>query len=261
MDIIENLTNDWQNSGILENDIVLIHSDIRRTLFNYSKKNVIISPGIILESFIKSVGENGTLIFPTFNFNFSTHKTPFSIIDTPSEMGVLTEYARKNVHFIRTKHPVYSFAVYGKHKKIFEAADNKSAYSDDSPFGILKYLNGKIASLNLDELSSMTFYHHIEEINRVNYRYFKNFSGDYIDEFGIKSNKTFSIFVRDIQRGVKTHLNPVGELLWSEKLYSGYRHNEGTGLRVINAQKMFDFVTKEIINKNKAEGLLYRIEK
>jgi hypothetical protein len=32
-------------------------------------------------------------------------------------------------------------------------------------------------------------------------------------------------------------------------------------MRVINAQEMFDFVTTEIIQKNKAEGLLYRIEK
>ena len=252
---------DWKNSGLYEGDTVLVHSDIRRTIFNYQRRKKNISPQLILKSLIEAVGREGTLILPTFNFDFSSKASPFDIANTPSQMGILTEVARMNPNFTRTKHPVYSFAVFGKHKDVFKKAHNSHSYSEDSPFGILKRLNGKIASLNLDELKSMTFYHHIEEVNNIDYRYHKNFSGKFINDLGESSDITISIFVRNLKKGVVTHLNPAGELLWTNGLYSGYKPNEGTGMRIINAQNMFDFVTKEIINKNKAEGLLYRIEK
>ena len=57
----------------------------------------------------------------------------------------------------------------------------------------------------------MTFYHYIEEINNVKYRYFKKFSGNYIDKNQQKI-KTYSLFVRKIDQGVKTFVNPAGEL-------------------------------------------------
>jgi len=52
----------------------------------------------------------------------------------------------------------------------------------------------------------------------------------------------------------------MGELLWKEGLYKGDKPYEKSGLRVINARNLFDFVT-EIIKKGKALNLLYKIEK
>jgi aminoglycoside 3-N-acetyltransferase len=107
----------------------------------------------------------------------------------------------------------------------------------------------------------MTFYHYIEEFNKVDYRYFKNFTGDYTDANGQTYKKNYRLFVRNVDKGVMTHVNPTGELLWENKIYYGSKPGEGNGLRTAYARNIFDFVTKEIINKNKAEGLLYRIEK
>jgi aminoglycoside 3-N-acetyltransferase len=105
----------------------------------------------------------------------------------------------------------------------------------------------------------MTFYHHIEEMHAVPYRFHKEFSGNYIDWDGKESIKTYGLFVRDLDKGVLTHVNPMGELLWENGLYQGYRPKEDTGLRVISAKAMFSFVS-EFINAGKAKGLLYIIE-
>ena len=56
----------------------------------------------------------------------------------------------------------------------FKNIDNISAYSRSSPFGLIHKLNGKIGILDLEEQTSMTFYHYIEEQEQVSYRYFNS---------------------------------------------------------------------------------------
>ena len=76
-----------------------------------------------------------------------------------AEGSALTEIARKRNGAVRTGHPIYSFAVLGQEKKLFDRLINDSGYGDNSPFALIHNLNGKIASLDLDDQNSMTFYH------------------------------------------------------------------------------------------------------
>lgn len=257
--IINKLSKEWKKSGINEGDCVLIHSSLKRLIVDYSGLGYELTPTIILESFLKAVGKNGTLMFPLFNFNFPKSKS-FDFAETPSQMGALTEVARKYQGSVRTGHPIYSFAVIGYYAELFSKVDNYSGYGIDSPFTSLMNLNGKIAILDLPDQNSMTFYHYIEEFHRVKYRYYKEFSGEYIDETGRASSKTYTLFVRKIEDGVLTEVDLTGELLWKNRIYSGSNPFEGNGLRTANARDVFDFVTKEIINKNKAKGLLYSVK-
>jgi aminoglycoside 3-N-acetyltransferase len=172
----------------------------------------------------------------------------------------LTELGRKYPGAIRTRHPIYSFAVIGHRADQFAGIDNKSGYGDDSPFGLLKRLGGKIAILDLEDQNSMTFYHHIEEICGVDYRYFKKFTNSYTNIAGDRSEKTYMLFVRDLEKGVTTDVNPMGEFLWDKGLYRGDRPKTGCGLRTIDAQSLFAFVSDQITRGN-AEGLLYSIRK
>jgi aminoglycoside 3-N-acetyltransferase len=94
----------------------------------------------------------------------------------------------------------------------------------------------------------------------VDYRYHKKFTAKYIDEDHIETRRTYGLFVRDLDRGVVTHVNPMGELLWNNGLYFGDRPKVGNGLRTINANDLFNFVLK-YIEQGKAEGILFRIEK
>jgi len=251
------LSDRWLAAGLTAGDTVLIHSNIKRTLVEYRRKGLPITPEDILTSLLNAIGPKGTLILPLFNFDF-TKGIPFNIRTTESQMGALTEAGRKYPDAARTGHPIYSFSVIGHYAKNFEDIDNESGYSEESPFGILKRLNGKIGSLDLEDQHSMTFYHHIEEVKRVDYRYFKSFTGDYTDRDGFTKQKTYKLYVRDIERGVKTDVNPAGELLWNAGLYKGFRPNQGPGLRLINAKDMFCFIEK-IIDAKTALGTLYSI--
>jgi aminoglycoside 3-N-acetyltransferase len=256
--LINILARRWNDAGINPGDLVLIHSSLRRTLNTLKSEGTPATPQDIFESFCTSVGPEGTVLFPTFNFGFCSGES-FDIRHTPSKMGALTECARLAPSSVRTGHPIYSFSVLGKKADLFKGIDNISGYGTDSPFAILHKNGGKIASLDLDDQNSMTFYHYIEEHHRVPYRYFKGFTGPYTDWNGVEGNKTYKIYVRDINAGVKTNVNPAGEMLWLEGLYVGDRPGEGSGLRIIDSNNMFDFIS-DIIDRNMALGNLYIID-
>lgn len=258
-ELVQSLASEWHKSGIESGDLVLIHSNIAATLVRYSlKMRVRLTPSIVLDSFIHAVGETGTLLFPLFNFDFAKGSA-FDIRNTPSHMGALSEIARLHPKAIRTGHPIYSFAVLGSEIDAFKDIDNFSAYGKLSPFAKVCELSGKIAVLGLSEKDSMTFYHHVEEMTQVDYRYYKNFTGPYTDLNGTTTQRCYSMYVRDLERRVLTEVENMGDYLWSKGFYVGDRYNEGNGLRSIRALDMFE-QTSQIIKTGKAYGMLYNID-
>ncbi len=252
------LSQQWLDAGLEKGDTVLIHSSLKRTLLKYKDSDEKINPTIILESFLAAVGQDGTVLLPLFNFDFTEGKT-FDIRNTPSQMGALSEVGRLYHDAIRTGHPIYSFAAIGAKAEVFRGVNNFSAYGSDSPFDILRRLDGKIAILDLEENNSMTFTHYVEEMNRMDIRYHKTFTGKYFDEEGIITTRSYQIFVRDLEKGVVTNVNPLGELFWKNGLYKGDRPKVNSGLRVVLARNAFIFES-ELIADGKAKGLLYEIE-
>ncbi|HVY03019.1 MAG TPA: AAC(3) family N-acetyltransferase, partial [Caulobacterales bacterium] len=249
----------WARAGIAPGDTLLLHSNTLRWTWALKTAGCADPAGLLLESFIAAVGAGGTLLLPLFNFDF-TKGAPFDMRATPSRMGALTEAGRRHPRARRTAHPLYSFAAIGARADDFAALTNISGYAENSPFGLLKRLGGKIAALDLDDQSCMTFYHHVEECERADWRYFKDFAGPYTDEAGRTETRTYRLYVRDIERGVKTDLNRCAEALWAAGLYRGERANQGAGLRVIEARRMYDFVAA-IIARGEGEGMLYSIDR
>ncbi len=245
------LADNWRRCGIESGDVVLVHSSLKRTLQAYDT-----TPEEVFRSFLDAVGPSGTVLFPLFNFDF-TKGVPFDIRTTPSQMGALTETARRHPNAVRSGHPIYSFAVIGLHARHFDV-DNLSGYGADSPFAILRQLDGKIGVLDLEDQNSMTFYHHVEEMHGVSYRFHKPFIGQYTDQGGVTGVRTYSLFVRDLDKGVTTDVNPMSELLWESGLYQGDRPKQGVGLRTISAQALYSAVSS-VIEADRALGLLYSI--
>lgn len=259
-EIISFLAKKWEESGVRKGDVLLVHSSLRRLLKKlFAEFNVKVTPQMIYDSLIESLGDEGTLILPLFNFDFP--KTNFfDINETPSHMGALTEIARNHEKSVRTGHPIYSFSVRGKHSDKFKGIDNKSGYGINSPFTMIRELKGRIASIGLSDQNSMTSYHYVEECNLVDYRYFKDFEGKYVDSEGIKSHKTYRLFVRKIDEGVVTDVNRTMDLLWKKNLYEGDNYDEGYGMRTILFEDFFKTVD-EIIKNGKAIDYLYNIQK
>lgn len=254
MTVIDHLAEGWRRCGVRSGGVLLVHSSLRRTLSTYVEA----SADDVLQSFLEAVGPEGTLLLPAFNFDFNKG-VPFDILQTPSHMGGLTEVARARPDACRSGHPVYSFIALGKHARTFGAINNKSGYGPDSPFALLRKLDGQIGVLDLPDQKSMTFYHHVEEMHGVPYRYHKRFSAPYRDAEGHEDVREYDIFVRNLEEGVLTHVDPAGEEMWAAGLYAGDRPGEATGFRTIRANKMFEFVS-QIIRDGRAENLLFRRE-
>ena len=200
---------------------------------------------------------DGTIALPTFNYDFNKGIT-FDYQNTPSTMGSLTEFARKHKLSYRTLNPVYSFSIIGKNQNKFKGIDNISWFSKESPFHIFNELNFKICILDLEDNVSMTFLHYCEEFFQVNYRYFKDFTGYYIDANQKKTLKTYKGFVRNSQDGIETTCNNAAEVLWERGNYKGSKPLQGNGLRYIYSNDYFNFF-KECNKNNMLSGLFYEI--
>ena len=247
-----------KNNGIKKNDIVLLHSNIKplykyllKQKYNFNLKDI---SNCIIEYFDKS----GTLIIPTFNFDFCRGK-PYHAKETQSKMGVLSEEFRKISIRNRTWHPVYSFSLHGNFPKEILLKKKYKAFGDEPVFNFLNENNGKIAILDLPDQNSMTFYHYIEEKLNASWRYHKEFCGDYynFDNQIIKDEKT-SIFVRKKEKDyeILTDVNEMQRILFDKKLYISQK-NSIEGLRSIEAKIVYEEVEKVIKNKL-AEGILYK---
>ena len=255
----ETLKTIWQELGIDPSDTILIHSNIRPLLRYFLKRKIKISPNDILDSLLSYMNSDGNLIFPAFNFDV-INSGLFSISSTKSEMGLLSETARTHIDSYRTNHPVYSFSSFGGISKDLSKISNYTSYGIDSPFETMKNYDGKILVIDLDENKSMTYYHHVEELVEVSYRYKKSFKVEVINELNAPSTfKEFSIYVRKIDEGVVTNVEPMGKYLGRIGYYNNRIFMDKISTRII---KIEDLVreTKRVINQGQALGMLYQIE-
>ncbi len=256
---VAELADRWRSSGLGDGDLVLLHSDITGVVREFRTRKVRLRSADILESFLRCLGANGTLLLPLFNFGFAEGQ-PFDMRSTTSRMGALTEAGRAHSGAVRTGHPIYSFAAIGKLAEEFRGVTNDSGYDKDSPFGILHRHGGKIAVLDLPSDQSMTFIHYVEQCEQVPYRFHKRFEGNYTDEDGNTSLRTFGLFVRRLDQGVVTDTERMDQLLWDSGIWQGDRPRQQTRLRTGLATEIYDAITG-VIRSGNALGMLYRIEK
>tara|TARA_B100000963_G_scaffold361671_1_gene398580 strand:- start:1681 stop:2469 length:789 start_codon:yes stop_codon:yes gene_type:complete len=245
----------WNSSKINQGDSILLHANASRLVKNCLKIDKNFHTNSILKTLLAKIGPTGTIIVPTFSFKSINNKF-FDIKKTPSEMGIISELVRRSPLSVRTGHPVYSFAVIGSNKKLFENLDNEDAFSIYSPFKIIHNINCKIAIMDLPDSKSMTFYHYIEQMNSVKYRFIKKFLFKYKGINNEIFDKEYSIFVRDLDKKVITDVDRAGDLLWKKNIYKGDKPKFKTGIRVAETKEIFDTISK-IIQNNDAIKYLY----
>ncbi len=196
----------FKKAGLTPGDTVLVHSSYK------SFGGVAGGPQTVIDALMAALGPDGTLIMPTFNFDFCKGE-PWDARHTTSHMGILTELVRRHPESRRVFHPIYSFAVLGKRADEFGSLRYRSSYGPRSVFASLRATQGKIMIIGLSYNDSMTFFHHVEELEGVDYRYMKSFTGPVTDAAGRTTTETFTMLVRDLDQGVITAVDPMGALL------------------------------------------------
>jgi aminoglycoside 3-N-acetyltransferase len=246
----EQLLEGFRDLGVQEGDTLLVHSSYK------SFGEVDGGPQTVIRALEAALGPEGTLIMPTFNFDFNKG-VPWDVSTTPSKMGVLTEVVRKDPRAKRVFHPFYSFAILGKHAEMLGSLRYKSSYERNSIFGKLRDLDGKIMVIGLSYNNSMTFFHHIEQMEGVDYRFLKQFTGEVTDENGNTYTDTFEMLVRDIDRGVMTMVDPMGRLMEEAGVIQSAKIGEAD-VKLMKANEVYEFTAREM---KRDPHLLYYIDK
>src|SRR3989344_8054231 len=79
----------------------------------------------IIDVLVRAVGKEGTVVMPTFNYEFC-RGVPFNVQKSRSEVGTLSEFFRRERSVVRSRHPIFSVAAYGKKAKDLTAVNMDS---------------------------------------------------------------------------------------------------------------------------------------
>ncbi len=230
--------------GLERGDSCWISSDIKGLLYTCIENGDERDMNVLIDSIQDSIGPEGTLLIPTFNWDFCKGRT-FDIRKTPCRTGSLGKLALKRDDFIRTRHPIYSFAVWGAAGRELAEMDNKSSFGADSPFGWCHEHGTKNVFIDVECQHSFTFVHYVEELVGVPYRYLKDFTAGYIDGEGRESTRTYSMNVRDLDMGVFVTIYPLEEELKSIGASRRYEVN-GIPMKTVDIGLAFPVIERDV---------------
>lgn len=243
-----------KTSNIKKGDSVYIVSDITKFGLEAHKNGERLDMNKVIDTLQELVGEEGNLLFPVFSWDFCKGKG-FDIKATKSTCGSLTEAARCRPDFKRTKHPMYSFVVWGKDADYLCGFENIDCWGEDTIFEWLDTVDAKVFSLGVHTLYGFTGSHHMEQKIGVSYRYDKAFTGLYTDENGNTSERTYTMYVRDLDiNALEIDEKPLGKIMEKEST-STVTHYGKVPLCVYRVRDAYTMYEKDI--KENGSRLMY----
>lgn len=247
--------------GIVEGDILYVSSDIKTFLFNLAtEKNIKTKADRdkaldeMINVFQEVVTEKGTLLFPVFSWAWC-RGNGFDYKHTKGEVGTLSNWVLENRDdFVRTRHPMYSFMVWGKDAEHLRTLDNQDAWSHSSPFHYLQTSKAKQLLFNIEAYQGLTFGHYIEQEVAVPYRHPKYFFGEYIDENRSKETRMYSMHVRDME--IDSACGICNSWLIKKGVAKKSEWN-GNILTLVDLSKSYPVIRDDIINNNGKNTLTF----
>ena len=243
---------DWleKQSLIQKGDCVYVVSDMLELAKVYKENGRRLVLDDLIDKLQELVGEEGTLLFPAFNWDFCKGIT-FDYKKTPGKTGALSKAALKRPDFARTAHPLYSFAVWGAKSAELLQNDSADAFGYGTIFESLYHWNAKVLVIGVGALSGITYIHHVEQVVEVPYRYNKEFTANYIDKDGICEKRTYRMFVRDLEMDPR-HINgfqPLEEqMLQDGKIWS--KPYETVSCHLVKIHDLDEAVRKDILEND-----------
>jgi aminoglycoside 3-N-acetyltransferase len=103
--------------------------------------------------------------------------------------------------------------------------------------------------IDVDYKKSATYVHYVEEKVGVEYRFMKDFTAGYIDSDGVFSNRTYSMYVRHLDKEVDVTINPMHEIFAANGAVAESEYN-GREIRLIDMRKAYDLVEQYIVENS-----------
>lgn len=148
---------------IKKGDVLFIHASMRRLYLDFPKYEIM----PILQ---ESVGEEGTLLFPCWQFNtraetyINENEIVFSYRDSPSAMGKLSDVLRSHPNACRSFHPTNSVIAIGRHAQELTQGHEDDIYPCGVHSPLYKMMKYKAKVLGIGvTVDNLTFVHVIED--------------------------------------------------------------------------------------------------
>lgn len=135
-------------------------------------------PAAYLSALQEVIGPSGTVVVPTYTTAFARFGRPFVLEETPSEMGVLSEFVRKQSGARRLLHPVVSLAALGIRAEELTADHPRWNVGHDTIWDRMLRSGGIVLTIGISPALSMSFMHQVEFMACVPYLYHKIMRGD-----------------------------------------------------------------------------------
>lgn len=218
--------------GIAAGDTIFVHSKLDafgKLGPHYNNQELCKT---LLGTLKKTVGPKGTVAMPTFTYAFCRNGR-YDREKSPSEVGVFSEFFRKEKGAIRSLHPIFSVAARGPQARSLIAVDVDS-FGTRSFFANLHKKRGAIVFLGAP-FQSCTFVHHIEQQHKVPYRSIKTFRGTVKNSKESRAVES-TYFVRPLGNTIIVDLSRFEESLRRKKLLKEMR----VGAGVVSVVKVED---------------------
>jgi aminoglycoside 3-N-acetyltransferase len=197
--------------GVRPGMTVLLMADVTRLAWQMRRAGGRFDPTGLLDAFLAALGPAGTLLIPTYNHDLREEE-PYDIRRTPPITGALGVAALKHPAFRRTRHPLHSFAVAGGAAQTYLALDDASSFSSSSPFALLREHHAVLVTIDLSLNDAFTYAHHVEELEGVRYRRWRDLPIRYTDANGHEARRVFRRFAKRSGHGnAFTAMEPVLE--------------------------------------------------
>ena len=158
------------------------------------------------ELFKELAGPDGTIIIPSFSYSWGDDSSEkvFDIINTPSKVGIFSEFMRVQPNVERTLDPMFSYLIFGNNATNIAKVVGKNTFGADGMYQYLHKNNAKLISFGLNKYDP-TFIHYAEQyyhenIDELDYRYIKEFNGEIINYSGELFRDKQYCFSRNLER-------------------------------------------------------------
>lgn len=229
-----------QIKNLLKDDseaILLIHADLMQGFkIPFLNRNDLL---ISHYNELKCLNDNLNIWMPTFNYDFLQNKV-FDVQNSKSQVGVLSEYFRKNISEWRSSMPVFSFSGNGKNKSLGFNDSIVDPFGKNSDFSIL-YKNRSWLMHYGSLFCSSTILHYAERISeKLLYRYDKLFTGSVVDQDNIITEVTINYHVRPKNNYLGYDWNKIENDLINEGILFKFGNND-TKILLCRINDMIDY--------------------
>ncbi len=231
--------------NIRKGDRIWLSSELIKLALKFKKVGIRFDGSCLIDALQDAVGKEGTLILPTFTFEFS-NRGRYDIANTKGTTGALGNIALSRADFKRTQHPMHSFAVWGKDRDELINMTNRNSFGIDSPFGYCIGKHIRQIILGTDYVHAMTFIHYAEAVCNVPYRFTKSFTGIYVDGTGKEELRTYDYAARKLEIESKEQFNKIG-LVLEEAGISKRLNINGVECYDIDLAESFPVICNDII--------------